>query len=234
MKKDKKMQIVIFCGGLATRLGEISNTTPKSLININNKPFILYQLEYLKKFIVDEVILCVGHLQEKIIQYIQSVKKKFKFKIIFSIEKKKLGTGGALVNTYSKLRESFVIMYGDSYLNYNLNKLNYKFSNMSKECLITVYRNKNKNYLNNILIENKKITNYNKNSNYNFIDYGIIFLKKKIIKNFLKKKKFDLSDVIKYCIRINTINYSESKNKFHEIGSNYGIKLLEYYLKKTN
>ena len=40
---------IILCGGFATRLGEIAVETPKCLLKLNNKPFLLYQLEYLDK-----------------------------------------------------------------------------------------------------------------------------------------------------------------------------------------
>ena len=43
------MQVVIICGGLATRLGKLSEKTPKSMIDIDGKPFIEHQIDYLKK-----------------------------------------------------------------------------------------------------------------------------------------------------------------------------------------
>ena len=54
---------IILCGGLATRLGEIAVETPKCLLRLNNKPFLLYQLEYLDKNGAKDVFLSVGHLR---------------------------------------------------------------------------------------------------------------------------------------------------------------------------
>ena len=35
------MQMVILCGGLATRLGDLAKNTPKSMIDIHGKPFMV-------------------------------------------------------------------------------------------------------------------------------------------------------------------------------------------------
>ena len=43
------MQIVILCGGLATRLRSLTKDTSKSMIQIKGKPFLEYQIEQLKK-----------------------------------------------------------------------------------------------------------------------------------------------------------------------------------------
>ena len=67
------MQMIIPCGGLATRLGNIAKNMPKSMIDINGKPFLEYQMDVIKRYNFDEIILCVGHLKEKIINYFISV-----------------------------------------------------------------------------------------------------------------------------------------------------------------
>jgi len=69
------MQIVILCGGLATRLGNIAKDTPKSMLKIKDKPFLQYQIEKLKKQKINDIILCVGHLSEQIENYFGNGKK---------------------------------------------------------------------------------------------------------------------------------------------------------------
>ncbi len=63
------MQIVILCGGLATRLGGLAKDTPKSMIQIKDKPFLEYQIKNVKKHSITDIILCVGHLSEQIEDY---------------------------------------------------------------------------------------------------------------------------------------------------------------------
>lgn len=232
MKKIAKFQIVILCGGLASRLGNLTKKVPKSLIQINNKSFISHQLNYLNHFNVSEVLLCCGHLNEQIITHINKIKKNYNFNIKYSIETKKMGTGGALINAFSKLKKKFILIYGDSYVDINFNNLYTEFMSDNNLYKITIYRNTNTNYTNNILLKNKKIIEYDKNKNFNFIDYGVSLLDKKILNSFLSEKDFDLSKIIKYAIEKKNISYFESKKKFQEIGSSYGINLIQKYLNK--
>ena len=48
---------IILCGGLATRLGSIAAETPKCLLEVNNKPFLYYQLKYLENAWAQDVYL---------------------------------------------------------------------------------------------------------------------------------------------------------------------------------
>jgi len=107
--------IAILCGGLAKRLGEITTNTPKSLININGKPFIYHQLKLLEKNNFSHIVLCIGHFGEKIQQYVESL--NLNMKIDFSYDGDfLLGTGGAIKKATNLLSESFFVLYGDSYL----------------------------------------------------------------------------------------------------------------------
>ena len=63
------MQLVILCGGLATRLGSLSKNTPKSMMDVNGKPFLQYQINYAKQYGVTDIVLCVGHLSDHIKDY---------------------------------------------------------------------------------------------------------------------------------------------------------------------
>ncbi|HAS27988.1 MAG TPA: nucleotidyl transferase, partial [Dehalococcoidia bacterium] len=52
-------QIVVLAGGLATRLGSLTQNQPKSMLNIHGKPFLQYQLELFKKNGITRVLLCL-------------------------------------------------------------------------------------------------------------------------------------------------------------------------------
>lgn len=112
----KLFPVAILAGGLATRLKPITEKIPKSLVLIKRKPFIEYQLSYLKKQGIKKVILCVGHYGEKIKKKLGNG-KKFSIEILYSFDgHKSLGTGGALVKALPLLGENFFILYGDSFV----------------------------------------------------------------------------------------------------------------------
>ena len=60
------LPIVVLAGGLATRLLPISEKTPKSLIEINDIPFVLHQLELLEKNGFEKIHYCLGYLGEQV------------------------------------------------------------------------------------------------------------------------------------------------------------------------
>ncbi|HEY31886.1 MAG TPA: NTP transferase domain-containing protein [Dehalococcoidia bacterium] len=63
------MQVVILAGGLATRLGHVTKDRPKSLVRVQGKPFLEYQLDLLRRAGIRNIVLCVGHLGRQIERY---------------------------------------------------------------------------------------------------------------------------------------------------------------------
>ena len=94
----------ILCGGLGTRLGSKYLGIPKCLININGKPFLQWQIEYLERQNIKNIVLCTGHLSHIIKKEI----KKFNFKLNIKISddgKKLRGTGGAIKKAIKKYKD---------------------------------------------------------------------------------------------------------------------------------
>ncbi len=88
------MNAIILCGGLSTRLGEITKEVPKILLEIGGRIVLDWQLEKLKTLGVKEVVLAAGHLAEKL--QTQVGEARLGLKLIYAIEDRKLGTGGAI------------------------------------------------------------------------------------------------------------------------------------------
>lgn len=108
------MNAIILCGGLSTRLGEITKSIPKVLLEIKGKTVLEWQLEKLKKVGITEVVLAAGHLAEVLHQTIGLHKDGVD--IIYAIEQERLGTGGAIKHAWeyvAKPDEPVVILNGD-------------------------------------------------------------------------------------------------------------------------
>ena len=116
------MKAIILAGGRGKRLRPITDYIPKPLIPINNIPIIEWQIKYLKKFGISEVIICSGYKTEMIENYLKN--KKLGIKITFSVEDKPLGTGGAIKKAGKKIKDkSFLVINGDIITNIDLKKL---------------------------------------------------------------------------------------------------------------
>jgi glucose-1-phosphate cytidylyltransferase len=63
------MKVVLFCGGLGTRLREHSETIPKPLVNIGYRPIVWHLMRYYAHFGHKDFILCLGYRGDMIRQY---------------------------------------------------------------------------------------------------------------------------------------------------------------------
>jgi len=124
------LKAIILAGGRGKRLRPITDYVPKPLIPINNIPIIEWQIKYLKKFGISEVIICSGYKTEMIENYLKN--KKLGIKITFSIENKPLGTGGAIKKAVKKIKDkSFLVINGDIITNIDLRKLFKKYNSIA-------------------------------------------------------------------------------------------------------
>jgi len=239
--KKKIKQILILNGGTGTRVKSISKGGPKCLIKICNKTFLYLQLGEIKRQGIKDIVICCGYKSQMIID---EIKKKYikdlNLNIKISTEKKKLGTGGAILNAYKYLDDCFFVTYGDSWLNVNYKEVGKKFINSKKSSIMTLINVSSvKNHRPNILLKNDKIVSYKKNNNdksFKYIDYGLIAFKKNIFLNFKKNfvlKKFDLKKIIKGLIKKNELVGHVVKKKFYTIGTPEDIFQFKKIIKKV-
>ena len=103
---------IILCGGLGTRLRPLTYVTPKPMLPIGGQPLLEYQINYLRRYSFDRVVLATGYLQEQIVRYF-SESNDIGIKIVYSFEKEPLDTGGALKNAEHLLRGDFLTLNSD-------------------------------------------------------------------------------------------------------------------------
>ena len=102
---------LILCGGLETRIRPSPFSTPKPLLPIGYQALLEYQIQYLKRFEFDRIILAIGFLQEQIVRYLDE--HKLGVRLRYSFEKEPLDTGGAIKNAESMISSDFLALNGD-------------------------------------------------------------------------------------------------------------------------
>lgn len=105
------MKAVILCGGLGTRLRPLTYEIPKVMIPVRGKPVLEHLLDLLKKEGVEEVILSVRYLKEKIQAHFGDG-NQFGIRVSYLKEDSPLGTGGPL-RLLPPQKESFIVSNGD-------------------------------------------------------------------------------------------------------------------------
>jgi D-glycero-alpha-D-manno-heptose 1-phosphate guanylyltransferase len=118
------MNAIILCGGLSTRLGDITKTIPKILLEIKGKSVLNYQLEKLKKVGAQKVVLAAGHLSSELRAQVGD--KLNGVDLIYSIEEEKLGTGGAIKRAWSHFAQNddpVMVLNGDVLTSVDLSEM---------------------------------------------------------------------------------------------------------------
>ncbi len=125
------MKAMVLAAGYGSRLGSITKSKPKCLVDIGGSTMLDFVLKQLKKVGVTDVMINLYHLGDMIKDYVKS--NDFGLNIHFSEETELLGTGGGLQQTYEffKNEESFIVHNSDVFSNLDLMKL-IKFHQIKK------------------------------------------------------------------------------------------------------
>jgi histidinol-phosphate phosphatase family protein len=113
--------VVILAGGQGTRLSSRSGDLPKAMVNILGKPCLHHQIDLCLKYGFTKIALLVHHRYEKIYEYFGDG-SKFGVCISYVIEEMPRGTAGALRDALPFLSKRFLVMYGDTYIDVDLQK----------------------------------------------------------------------------------------------------------------
>ena len=141
-------QALILAGGRGERLRPITDSVPKAMVPINNRPFLEYQIKKLREFGITNIVMSLGFLSGVIRDHFGDG-SKFGVNIEYSVEERFLGTGGALKLAERYLDSSFFIMNGDTYLPINYAQLEAFFWTNHEDIqdlmgVISVYSNNDK------------------------------------------------------------------------------------------
>jgi len=157
---------VILAAGEGKRLRPFTETMPKVMLPVANKPILEYVLDAVKKSGVEEVLLVVGYKKEVIMEYFKDYKD---ITITYITQDKQLGTAHALLQTKRHLKEPFIVLAGDNIIDPgSIRKLTKDTSQYA------------------ILIKEHPYPS----------KYGVVFVENKSIKRIVEKPKEDIGKYI--------------------------------------
>jgi NDP-sugar pyrophosphorylase family protein len=213
------MKALILAGGRGKRLRPLTDKIPKSLIPINKKPLIQYTINYLKKFGIDEIIICSGYKSKQIQNFLKK-KKNFGCKIEYSVEKNPLGTAGAIRNAIKNLSdESFLVINGDIITNIDLKKILKKPN--------TIAANELKTKFGTMEIKNNKILKFNEKTDVQnvWMNPGLYHLSTGILKILPRKGSLE-AEIFPKLAKNKSLHTVKFKNVlWHSIDSFKDIEL---------
>lgn len=119
-KEPSKLQAIIPAAGVGTRLRPHTHTLPKALITVGGKPIIAHILDSLIKVGVDDVVVIIGYLGNKIKEYIE--KNYPALKATFVEQKERKGLGHAVGTAKPYISNPVIIIYGDTLFEGDISK----------------------------------------------------------------------------------------------------------------
>ena len=229
------MQVAILAGGLATRLGTLTQNIPKSLLMIRDKPFLQYQLERLRERGIEDVVVCTGHLGHQIQDYFGDG-SCFGVNLVYSHEEKPIGTAGALRLAGDNLQDPFFTIYGDSYLSLDFGAILSYFNSQSRLALMTVYENADLYDRSNTVVKGQLVEKYSKKERTPgmvYIDYGANLFRKQVLELVPEGQFYSLEDLFAQLVEMKELLAYEVKERFYEIGSLQGLAEFREYMEEA-
>ena len=102
---------VILAAGEGKRLRPFTETMPKVMLPVANKPLLEYVFDATRKSGIDEIVVVVGYKKEVIMEYFKDYKD---VKITYVIQDRQLGTAHALLQAKKHIKDSFIVLAGDN------------------------------------------------------------------------------------------------------------------------
>jgi NDP-sugar pyrophosphorylase family protein len=226
------LQAVILAGGPGTRLRPLTDSVPKPMVQVAGRPYLEHQVGWLRRLGIVDIVLLVGHLAEKIEDHFGDG-GGFGVSIRYSREPRPAGTGGALKLALPLLRDSFLVLNGDSYLPIDYRPVAERLESSGAEAVIVAYDNSFEDTgvrPNLELGEGELVIRYDKSgaAPVTHVDAGVIALRRRALS---ERDMVSLeNDLFPRLIARRALLAFPVRQRFYDMGTPAGLAMLEEYL----
>jgi NDP-sugar pyrophosphorylase family protein len=107
------MKAMVLCAGFGTRLGTLTEVTPKPMLTLSGRPILDYVLRHLVRHGFDDIVVNL-HFRPDVIRAYCGDGSRFGARVTYSFEEQPLGTAGAVRKMAAHFRDGpFLVQYGD-------------------------------------------------------------------------------------------------------------------------
>lgn len=191
---------LIMAGGRGERLKPLTDTTPKPLLKIGDKPIIEYNIDRLAAFGIDDIWLSVRYLGEQLEEYFGDGSDKG-IRVKYVWEKEPLGTAGALGLIDDFVHDHILMMNSDLLTTIDFEDFFLFFQKEEADLAVACIP-----YQVNIPYavmetEEKKVTGLKEKPTYtHYSNAGIYLMKKEVIDHLPKSSHFNATDLMELLI----------------------------------
>jgi len=214
---------MILAAGLGSRMRPLTDHTPKPLLEVGDKPLIVWHIEQLKEAGFTDIVINVAYLGQQIIDYLGDG-SKYGVNIVFSDEQDEgaLETAGGIVKALPLLTETFLVVNGDVWTDYSyVNDFE-----LEEKCLahLILVKNPEHNLKGDFLLTGT-------DERYTFS--GIGYYSKHLFEN-LKYGKATLAPLLFEAFDKERVTTEYYGGAWHDIGTPKRLKMLDERLKRNN
>ena len=209
------MKAMILAAGFGKRLGHLTQSTPKPLIKVKGQPLIKYHLSKLLAADYSQIVINTHYLSDEIINYVENEFNNDP-RIIFSIEKEILGTGGGIKKALHHFgNDDFLVLNSDIY-----SDLDYKYFKSFTSPTLFAVETKNQGDFN---IKNSKVC-LETTKNYTWMGFSVV--NAEVFKHVSHLKFHYWDDCLKRHASSNNLYAEIPKINWYDVGTIQTLELL--------
>jgi len=227
---------VILAAGRGKRMKELTKFLPKSLVAVNNRPFLFYKLKILKELGFNRIGIIVHYKKDRIKEFL----KKNKFKAFLIEQKRLLGTGDALKVAKDFVgNDNFIVLMGDDY--YSQENIELISKKDDGHCYVLGYRHEQPEKFGVLIEKNgflKKIIEKPKKSISNLVNIGLYKFTPEIFEALEKIKisergEYELPSAISFLAAYSEVKVIKTNKGWLCMNIPDDLEAMELVLQKT-
>jgi dTDP-glucose pyrophosphorylase len=216
---------VIMAGGVGQRLKPLTDSVPKPLLLVGNKPILEHSIDRLITFGIDNIYLSVNYLANQIIEYFENGSDK-DISIKYIIEDMPYGTIGSLSNFQGYEHEHILLMNSDILTDLDFEDFFISYLNSNADMAVASVPYKIDVPYAVLETKDNKIISFKEKPTYNYYTNSGIYLIKKDLLNLIPQNTFfDATDFIEALLKLNknVVSY-EIRSYWLDIGKHEDYK----------
>lgn len=147
------MKAIIVAGGRGERLKPLTDSLPKPMIEVADKPILEHIISQMKKNGIKDFIIALYYLPKVITSYFGNG-SKFDVDIQYTLENSPLGTAGAILLSRKFVKDTFIVTYGDILRYLDITAMTAQHQKKKALATINIYKRKSRNAKSCVIFDN--------------------------------------------------------------------------------
>jgi len=201
------------------------------MVVVGGKPFLEHEIGLLKSCGINDFVLCVGYLGEKVEGHFGDG-SRWGVRVRYSFDGPKLlGPAGALKRAETLLDEFFFVTYGDAYLRADYRSMMRALVDSGRLGAMAVYENHNKYGRSDVSVGGGRVVRYDKRGiGMDWVNFGVSALRKRALSLIPPGRECGEEEFYSELIKRGELLAFPVADRFYEIGTPASLKEFELFI----